>query len=1239
MVVLLTLWAIVSAILIFNLFGKLARQQKELESFKSEAGDAYRRVRGWVAELKEPGGIDAKRPSSPELAPAPVAPPPAPEPVRPPAPIISTPIPAPPALRPRPDVQTPPPVAPPAPVPTSPAPQPPAAKPPQPMVPPPAPLAAASRPQFKAVVPEQGFGAARGFSIDKFFAGNWLVWIGGIALALGGGFLVKYASDAGVFGPEVRLIGAGLLAFALIVGGEFLRRRPLAKAFGPVGADLAPAILTAAGLFIAYADIYAAHAIYPLLGSTAAFILLALTSFAALGFSLLHGRPIGLLGLLGAHLVPLLVQSAAPQLLPLFVFLGVVTITSVGIFRRQGWWGMTLVALAGNVMWTLVGILQSAATLRNLPDTQMILGVFMLVTAVVIGTRWQPGLPFILPDKGKDATTPHTGALPRDMIDGIALMAGIFICGLMFTAVLLSAYRVPMIWLGGILLALLFARAATRRGLDLLAVVTAGALFLALLIWTIGRTSGWRVENQIWFYVWACGLGGGSVLMIQLAPKRGVPALWAITAVASLVCGYLLGFGFLGDAQRSGQWGLIGAGTALVPFAGLAQLRHSRSRLSLQSIYAWGFFILVTLALAATFSQNHLTLALAATVLLAALSYRSLRLPSLQWIAGALALLVLARLAFNPDLFTLVVTPPVWNWLLPVYGGAAGVFFVSQRIFRQADAKPMLLNLLEATSIGLAVMLVSLNIRSFIAQDSKLTGEYGFVEQSMQSIAWLGFSLGLGAVRRQNVSIIIKAARWILFAMALGNILLFQLISASPLITSLDIGKLPIANALALGLLVPGVMLLVMMLFGERREEKLYPAIAGGAGLSLCLVWSALELRHAFQGPVITLSRATTAMELYSYPILFLLWGVALYLVPPVQKRTHLRLIQIFIFMLGCLMFAVSTCFINLPLFHSLMTGAWPLINLIGFGFLLPGLLLLGFMYLAEKRNDRDLAQGAGILGVLALIVWSVLELRHAFMGQILNASLGWQAAEAYSYPLLLLGWSFVLRQVPWTKNRPGLRHVGTAAFFAGIGWVVLGNMLTLSPLLNSWSMGALPGANLLALAYLVPAGVIAWLGTREKPEMPALLLKVLWALSGLLVFVWCNLTLRHVFQGPVLSLTRPYTSSEYYGYSLLWLVMSALLFFAAVRTRHKWLEYAFMGLTLLTIAKVFLFDMSALSGVLRAVSFMGLGAALVGLGLLYRRFLHRQVANSGHPQSRDDGTQNVPFAASMGTATNLPPD
>src|SRR5437764_14183135 len=67
--------------------------------------------------------------------------------------------------------------------------------------------------------------AEPGKSFEERFGASWVVWIGGIALALGGIFLVQFSIEAGLIGPGVRIFLGGLLAAALVAAGEWLRRK------------------------------------------------------------------------------------------------------------------------------------------------------------------------------------------------------------------------------------------------------------------------------------------------------------------------------------------------------------------------------------------------------------------------------------------------------------------------------------------------------------------------------------------------------------------------------------------------------------------------------------------------------------------------------------------------------------------------------------------------------------------------------------------------------------------------------------------------------------------------------------------------------------------------------------------------------------------------------------------------------------------------------------------------------
>ncbi|TIM09995.1 MAG: DUF2339 domain-containing protein, partial [Mesorhizobium sp.] len=60
--------------------------------------------------------------------------------------------------------------------------------------------------------------------IETALGTRWAVWVGGIALALGGLFLIRYTIEAGIFGPGVRLSMAAMLGLVLVAVGEFIRR-------------------------------------------------------------------------------------------------------------------------------------------------------------------------------------------------------------------------------------------------------------------------------------------------------------------------------------------------------------------------------------------------------------------------------------------------------------------------------------------------------------------------------------------------------------------------------------------------------------------------------------------------------------------------------------------------------------------------------------------------------------------------------------------------------------------------------------------------------------------------------------------------------------------------------------------------------------------------------------------------------------------------------------------------------
>src|SRR6201994_811621 len=62
-------------------------------------------------------------------------------------------------------------------------------------------------------------------SFEERIGTRWVVWVGGLTLALGGFFMVRYTIEAGLVGPGVRVLLGGAFAPALLLAGEWLRRK------------------------------------------------------------------------------------------------------------------------------------------------------------------------------------------------------------------------------------------------------------------------------------------------------------------------------------------------------------------------------------------------------------------------------------------------------------------------------------------------------------------------------------------------------------------------------------------------------------------------------------------------------------------------------------------------------------------------------------------------------------------------------------------------------------------------------------------------------------------------------------------------------------------------------------------------------------------------------------------------------------------------------------------------------
>ncbi|MEP3052026.1 MAG: DUF2339 domain-containing protein [Erythrobacter sp.] len=184
------------------------------------------------------------------------------------------------------------------------------------------------------------------FDFEDFFGRLLPIWAGGIALAVGGFFLVRYSIEQGLLGPEVR-VALGFLFGGFLLGGAEIAYRQEHRISDPRVRQA----LSGAGLATLYASFYLAGTQYELIGSTIAFLGMAGVTGAAILLSFRFGLPSAILGLVGGFAAPLLVGSENPNLPLLALYLALVTggLTYAGNKQRRSW--LALAALAGGLGW------------------------------------------------------------------------------------------------------------------------------------------------------------------------------------------------------------------------------------------------------------------------------------------------------------------------------------------------------------------------------------------------------------------------------------------------------------------------------------------------------------------------------------------------------------------------------------------------------------------------------------------------------------------------------------------------------------------------------------------------------------------------------------------------------------------------------------------------------------------------------------------------------------------------
>ena len=731
----------------------------------------------------------------------------------------------------------------------------------------------------------------RNTDIETALGTRWAVWIGGLALALGGLFLVRYSIEAGIFGPGVRLTFAALLGLALVAAGEFVRRTGFKVPIEGAAAAYVPGVLTAAGAFTLFGAVYAAHGVYGFIGPASAFVLLGVIGVGTIAAALVHGQALAGIGLLGSLATPMLVSSQSPSAWALFVYLAIVLAANTVIARLRDWVLIAAAGFAGTGLWCLLYIMDSGTV-----DFSAVI----FINAVMLSVLAFPWLGW-REDRRSDAQEVDWPSVATGLLVSLAALAlltdSLFIAAggnvhgtvLIAALVAVALHRpagLPLLHAAGAASVLAYARLAFSGsfGVDIMGENLTVDGFEMLL------PSSSTVP--IGFVLAAIFLGAGYYRARSLVALHGREAAawagWGTLVPLAALASFWIAFGNIDRDFGYAAAALVLA--AILAAGGEAVARKEQPPLTggLAVTFALaGAGVASALMLHMAFGGLWTTMLLGLAAIVPALATRYRTYPVLGWLCVGAAIVVTGRVVVDPTIVgaMLLGRTPVFNALLPGYGfPALGFAFAAWQLARTTNGRPRLA--MEAAAAMFSLLAVAMLVRHAMNGGVIDAGAPTLAEQAIYSLIAIGAGAILVALDRRSPSSVFRVGSMAAGIVSVACIVAQHFVILNPLFTDEGTGRIPVFNLLFLAYLLPAIAAGALALYARGKRPPWYSAMLGLMAAVLAFTYATLSVRRLFQGEHIAVWAGMGQVETYAYSALWLAMGVGL-LVLGVRLASH----------------------------------------------------------------------------------------------------------------------------------------------------------------------------------------------------------------------------------------------------------------------------------------------------------------------------------------------------------------
>jgi uncharacterized membrane protein len=286
--------------------------------------------------------------------------------------------------------------------------------------------------------------------------------------------------------------------------------------------------------------------------------------------------------------------------------------------------------------------------------------------------------------------------------------------------------------------------------------------------------------------------------------------------------------------------------------------------------------------------------------------------------------------------------------------------------------------------------------------------------------------------------------------------------------------------------------------------------------------------------------------------------------------------------------------------------GTTPIFNWLLWGYGVPALSFWIASHFLRRRGDDAPLRVVESAAILFTVLLAFMEIRHAvYGGDIYRAipSLSEFALEVCVALAMAIG-------LERLRLRTGsvVHNIGAVLLTAFSGLVgAFGLLLQENPMITPVEIGG-GFINLLLLGYALPAVLMLLLSYAVAGRRTTSYANSIAAGALIFALTYVALEIRRLYHGPDL-MTGDISDAEQYTYSIACLMFGVALLGIGIAVNSQRARLASAAVTALTIVKAFLIDMSTLTGVYRALSFICLGLVLVAIGWLYQHILFRRQA------------------------------